>query len=201
MKPDGFLSGHRRRLARRAPDHQPRLERLVPSFPTPDVHLQGPDFDAILQRFQSLDFSSIAQALQLIINFVKELAHPTTPNAISDVLNTKLPLINKSLSQLLDIASDITDKIQAAITSPSDAIQQLNNILANAFGMPTPSVAVTENQHGTGGTPEKILIVVDAINGSFRLTFPPNRGPPVTTDSISYNPATPRPTRRRSRPH
>ena len=107
------------------------------------------------------------------------------------MLNTNLPLINKSLSQLLDIASDVADKIQAAITSPSDAIQELNNILANAFGMPTPSVAVTENQHGTGGTPEKILIVVDAINGSFRLTFPPNRGPPVTTDSISYNPATP----------
>ena len=43
----------------------------------------------------------------MIVNFVKELAHPTTPNAISDVLNTNLPLINKSLSQLLDIASDV----------------------------------------------------------------------------------------------
>ena len=160
------------------------------SFPTPDVHWTGPDFDSILQRFKNLDAASIAQALQLIVNFVKELAHPTTPNAISDVLNTNLPLINKSLSQLLDIASDVAAKIQAAITSPSDAIQELNNILANAFGMPTPSVAISENQHGTLGTPEKILVVVDALAGSFRLTFPPNRGPPVTTESISFDPAT-----------
>ena len=66
-------------------------------FPTPDIHFQGPDFDSILSRFQSLDLSSIAQALQLIVTFVKGLKQPGT--AIGDVLAAKLPLINQSLSR------------------------------------------------------------------------------------------------------
>ncbi len=138
MKPDGFLDGLGDLNAHLTISLQ--SSDWFTSFPTPDVHWTGPDFDSVLQRFKNLDAASIAQALQLIVNFVKELAHPTASNAISDVLNAQLPLINKSLSQLLDIASDIADQIHEAITNPSGAIQMLNNVLANAFGMPTPRI-------------------------------------------------------------
>ncbi|HET7129920.1 MAG TPA: hypothetical protein VFJ93_12675, partial [Gaiellaceae bacterium] len=190
MKPDGFLQG----LAGDTMDAHLHISMestdWFTSIPSPDIHWDGPDFDQVLQRFRNLDSASIAQALQLIVNFVRELAHPTEANPISNVLNAQLPLINKSLAQLLDIASDIADQIHEAITNPTGAIQMLNNVLANAFGKPTPSVAVSETQHGSPSLPEVVHVLVDAIGGTFRLTFPPNRGPPVTTDSIAFDAST-----------
>ena len=154
-------------------------------LPTPDVHFQGPDFQSILSKFQSLDFSSIAQALQLVINLVKGLEQPGT--AIGDVLDAKLPLINQSLSQIIDVVSSVTNKIQAAITSPASAIQQLNYILSNAFGLPTPSVSVQETTKGDGTHAEAESVDVTADNGTFTLTFLPNGGSPETTGPIAYN--------------
>ena len=155
------------------------------ALPTPDVHFQGPDFQGILARFQSLDLSSIAQGLQLIINFVKGLEAPGT--AIGDVLNAKLPLINQSLSQIIDVASSITDKIQAAITNPAGAIQQLNYILSNAFGLPVPAVTVTETQKGSATLPEHETVKVTADHGTFTLTFVDSSGHPQTTSPLDYN--------------
>ena len=114
--------------------------------PDADIQFHGPDFNAILAKFQTLSLSSIAQALQLIIQFVQGLAQPGT--TIGDLMSEKLPLINTSLSQILNVASDITSKIQAAIQSPASAIQQLNNVLAAAFGLPTPSANVTVTTPG-----------------------------------------------------
>ena len=155
------------------------------SLPTPSIQFQGPDFDAILAKFQSLDFSSIAQALQLILNFVKGLNQPGT--AIGDVMSAKLPLINQSLGQILNVASSIADKIQAAITSPAGAIQQLNFVLANAFGLPVPSAVVTETHKGDGGSAEAETVVITADGGTFTLTFRPTGGASETTTPLHFD--------------
>ena len=154
-------------------------------FPTPDVHFAGPDFQSILSKFENLDFDSITQALLLIVNFVKGLNQPGT--AIGDVLSAKLPLINQSLGDLLDIASQIATKIQSVLQNPAGAIQQLNNILQNAVGLPTPSAVVTETQAGGGSTHETQNVVVTADNGTWTLTFTPSGGAPETTSPLAWN--------------
>ena len=142
-------------------------------IPTPDIHFAGPDFQSILSRFQSLDYGSITQALLLIVNFVKGLNQPGTP--IGDVLSAPLPLINQSLGDLLNIASDIATKIQAIVTNPAGAIQQLNNILANALGLPTPSVAVQDlGLNGSSQDQQKVTLNADA--GTFTFSFTPGGG-------------------------
>ena len=117
-------------------------------MPTPTINFQGPDLDAILAKFQTLSLSSIAQALQLIIQFVQGLSKPGT--TIGDLMGEKLPLINQSLGDIINVASSITNEIQAAITSPASAVQQLNNVLEAAFGLPTPSATVSEAHAGLG---------------------------------------------------
>jgi hypothetical protein len=93
-----------------------------PTFnvPTPTVNFKGPDFSAILAKFQTLSLSSIAQALQLIIQFVQGLNQPGT--AIGNLMSEKLPLINQSLGDILNVANQITSEIQTAITSPASAV-------------------------------------------------------------------------------
>ena len=156
-------------------------------FPTPDVHFAGPDFQSIISKFQSLDFGSITQALLLIVNFVKGLNQPGT--AIGDVMSAKLPLINQSLGDLLNIASDIATKIQAIVTNPAGAIQQLNNILANALGLPTPSATVTDN--GLNGSSQDVqTLSLNADAGTFAISFTPSGGgAPQTTLPIKLGAA------------
>ena len=107
--------------------------------------------------------------------------------AIGDVLSAKLPLINQSLSQILNVASSVASKIQTAITSPAGAIQQLNNVLANAFGLPTPSAVDAETQQGTASLPEVQTVHITADDGTFTLTFTPSGGSPETTTPLAYN--------------
>ena len=152
-------------------------------FPTPDVHFTGPDLSSVFSKFQNLDFGSITQALLLIVNFVKGLNQPNTP--IGNVLSAQLPLINQSLGDLLNIASDIATKIQAIVQNPAGAIQQLNLILANAIGDSSiiPTVAV-ENHLVSGHEEQKVTFTADA--GTFTISFTPDGGSAETTTPIQY---------------
>ena len=103
------------------------------------------------------------------------------------MLSAPLPLINQSLGDLLNIASDIATKIQAIVQSPAGAIQQLNNILMNALGLPTPSVAVA-NTVVSGHAQETITFTADA--GTFTISFTPSSGSPQTTTPIQFSATT-----------
>ena len=159
----------------------------TPSFniPTPTINFQGPDLNAILAKFQNLSLSSIAQALQLLIQFVQGLSKPGT--AIGDLMSEKLPLINQSLSDIINVASSITNEIQTAITSPASAVQQLNNVLQAAFGLPTPSATVAEQHKGSATDAEVETLVLTADGGTFTISFTANDGSTETTSPIQYS--------------
>src|SRR5581483_7933688 len=104
---------------------------------------------------------------------------------VADVLNAQLPLINQSLAQLLDIASQIATKIQGIVQNPAGAIQQLNNILANAVGLPVPTATVTDGGLVGGHQVETVNITAD--NGTFTISFTPTGSmSPQTTSPLSY---------------
>ncbi len=159
----------------------------TPSFtiPSPTIAFHGPDLNAILAKFQNLSLSSIAQALQLLIQFVQSLTKPGT--TIGDLMSQKLPLINQSLSDIINVASSITNEIQAAITSPASAVQQLNNVLAAAFGLPTPSAAVAVQHNGSATDAEVETLVINADGGSFTISFTTTSGTTETTSPIPYS--------------
>ena len=98
------------------------------------------------------------------MGFLQSLS--TSSGAVSTVLNTKLPLVDKSINDLLSAAQDIANKVNAIIANPAGAIQQLNNIIANALGFTVPSIVVSP----PSGSVENVEID-NALNGSFTLTY------------------------------
>ncbi|TMC55458.1 MAG: hypothetical protein E6J20_00545, partial [Chloroflexi bacterium] len=85
------------------------------------VKWQGPDFDAIISRFKNLDFAGFIKALRAIIEFIKTIDGPEG-NGIAKVLDTKLPLVDRSISEILDIASKFADRIDQIASDPSASI-------------------------------------------------------------------------------
>ncbi len=147
------------------------------SLPTPQFQFQGPDFNAILDRFKHLDFATIVQALQMIVGLVRSLDGSGGSPAIASFLAKPLPLVNRSIAQLLDVASDVANKINAVLQNPAGAIQRLNNILANALGMTVPGIAVSDSvsDGGTPGTATQNEVQHLAVNhvtgGTYTLNY------------------------------
>src|SRR3989441_3589706 len=144
------------------------------------IDFTGPDFQRIIDRFQNLDLSSIIQALRAIINFLRTIDGPSD-NGIAKVLDTKLPLVDRSISDILDIAQKFADKVEEIANDPAGSVQELNNILAAALGEQMASVSITP-----GGVHHKIqdIAISDAIAGKFKLTFKN-----ATTRSIAFDAA------------
>ncbi len=123
------------------------------------VEFDGPNFDDLINRFKNLDFASIIHTLRLVVDFVRSLNEPGT--ATGEVLGTKLPLINRSLGQLLDVASSISATFDEIASNPAGAIQKLNTLLANALNR-LPAVQFT----GVAGN----QVVTLANVGTFALS-------------------------------
>ncbi|MBW3592052.1 MAG: hypothetical protein KY393_09465, partial [Actinobacteria bacterium] len=64
----------------------------------------GTDFGAILARFQNLSFEDILAGLRVLIDYLRSLNGSDGGSALAGVLNTKIPLIDRSLSEMLDVA-------------------------------------------------------------------------------------------------
>src|ERR1051325_10333004 len=142
------------------------------------IDFTGPDFQRIIDRFSNLDLGSIIQALRAIVNFLRTIDGPEG-NGIAKVLDTKLPLVDRSISEILDIAQKFADKIEEIANDPAGSVQELNNIIAAALGEPMASLTITPS--GLHNLTQAIAIV-GAVAGKFKLTFKN-----ATTRSIAYN--------------
>src|SRR5262249_48789395 len=66
----------------------------------------------------------------------------------------------------------IADKINKILQNPAGAIQQLNNVLANALGLDVPSIVVTTQTPGSSSADEQQIVTVkDALAGTYTLTY------------------------------
>src|SRR5207247_4505646 len=142
------------------------------SLPSPTFQFQGPDFNAVLDRFKGLDLQTIIAALQLIVGLVRSLDGSSGGSALAGILTKPLPLVNKSVAELLDVASDFANKVNEVLQNPAGAIQQLNNIIAGALGRTVPSIAVTTTTQGSPVANEvEQIAITNALAGTFTLTF------------------------------
>ncbi len=131
---------------------------------------QGPDFDSLLQRFQNLDFAQILQAIRFVLDYIRSIDAPG--EGLAQVLDAKLPLIDRSISDLVDLVGELADKIDQIAQNPAGAIQQLSNVLAAALGKTVPTTAASTFQNGSGAQHEKQdILISNAVAGTYRLTF------------------------------
>ena len=96
----------------------------------------GPNVDDILNRFDELSFEDIIGALQLAVDFLRGLDGSDGGGAVATVLDTKLPLVDRSVSDLIDLASEWADVIDEIAADPVGSIQKLGDVLSDRFGLP-----------------------------------------------------------------
>src|SRR5581483_7576969 len=101
------------------------------------IAFSGPDLQSVLDKFRDLSFDDIIGGLKFIINFLQSLQGTGgAGDAVAGALAFKIPLIDKSVSDLVDMAGDFTDKLNAIINNPSGSIQELNKFIDGQLGLP-----------------------------------------------------------------
>ncbi len=100
-----------------------------------EFNFAGPDWDEIFSRFQEFSFDDIIGALQQLLQMLRSL-EGSGGGAIANVLNYKWPLVDRSLSEIVDFAADWADRIEALISDPSGSLQELAVALADIFDIP-----------------------------------------------------------------
>src|SRR5205807_8145241 len=94
-----------------------------------------------LLAFKDLSFSQIVAAFGQVVNYLTKLEQ-------FSLLNDKLPLLNKSVSDLLDYANKFAAQLQAFESNPTDSVQDINLALKSALGLPPNSPLVNLSLDG-----------------------------------------------------
>ena len=92
---------------------------------------QAPDIEALLNRFRDLSLSDIIAGLRIVVDFLDDLP------GVSDALSFKIPVINLSARDLLDVAGDFADTLDRIEADPAGSLQLLETVLRDQFNIPT----------------------------------------------------------------
>jgi hypothetical protein len=133
---------------------------------TIQVEFTGPDFDRLLSRFQNLGFRDIIAGLEQAVAFLQTLDGSDGSDPTIPALTIELPLIERSISDLLDPAADFLDFVDEIAADPAGSVQQLNVVLADLLGVAVPTIAVDASD-----TRVQELQLNSVSDGSFTLTL------------------------------
>ncbi|MDH4156934.1 MAG: hypothetical protein OEW00_06620, partial [candidate division Zixibacteria bacterium] len=146
MTPSGALSGVAGASASATVDFH--VPDWFTNLPTPGdliVNFTGPDMDAVFNNFTDLSFDSIMQGLQIVIQFLRSLDGSGPAGAIIGALDFDLPLVNMSIADIIDIAGEYSDRINALFANPAGSLQELQDALLSRLGLP-PSLGLSFDQ-------------------------------------------------------
>lgn len=87
-----------------------------------------PDLSDIA-NFKDMSFENLVAMLQKLVDYLKNLQS-------FSFLNTKLPLIDKSVADLVDFADSLATKIGQFQSNPQQTIQDAQTFLSNTLGVP-----------------------------------------------------------------
>src|SRR5207244_10733805 len=95
--------------------------------------LTGPNLDFFDQFKNGFTFDNVLKALQFVINLLNSLTADSGSGGVGgvvhDVLNDKLPLINKSVTDLVNMATTFTNLLNQLTANPASSIQTLESLL------------------------------------------------------------------------
>src|SRR5439155_10717885 len=92
------------------------------------VSLSLPD---LFDEFKQIDFSLIIKGLQFVVNF-----HDGIPAAAA-VLDANIPLINKSINDIVSIVGKVSDLLDELNSNPAASVQKLETLLEGKLGAPS----------------------------------------------------------------
>lgn len=125
------------------------------------LNLNFNDSQPIL-NFQNVNASTIINALISLGGYLASL------QTSSSLLDKEIPLLNKSISEVISFAEDFAAKAQAYQANPAQALQDLEAFLEDAFNLTDPQLELTLEESNT-------VVRVDLDLGrEFNTTLPMN---------------------------
>lgn len=118
--------------------------------PTLNVTVDGPDFASVFSKFDDLSFDDILAGLRLVVDFLRDLDGSKDGSAIAGALDFKLPLIDRSVADLIDLAGEFSDRLDAAEEAGASSIQALEQVIRNQFGIPSSVPNILSFDSATG---------------------------------------------------
>ncbi len=104
------------------------------------VNISGLDLN-IYDALSNLSFSDVVDALQQIVDFLREL-QGNGQGGLASILDQPLPLLNQSPSDLLRVADHFAELVDEVVANPAESINQLENLLEDLLGLPEELVTL-----------------------------------------------------------
>jgi hypothetical protein len=131
------------------------------------IAFSGPDVQSLLDKFRNLSFDDIIAGLKFVVNYLRSLdGSGGAGSAVAGALNFKIPLIDKSVADLVDMASAFADRLSAITNNPSSAVQDLNKFIDGLFGLPLTTNVLSYNAD------DQVLGIEFDLNKSIALSRP-----------------------------
>jgi Ca2+-binding RTX toxin-like protein len=122
------------------------------------LDLQFANFDP-LNSFRDLDFSDIVSYFRSTVNFLQELSSDSTSGPLV-LLNEELPLIDRSVNDLLNYADQFAAFVQELESDPAQSVQAVEVLLEEALGLTPDSPLVDLSIDG-----DALRIDLDFVSG------------------------------------
>ncbi len=106
------------------------------------VNITGLDLN-IYDALSNLTFSDVVDALQQIVEFLRELqGDGDGEGGLATILDQPLPLLNQSPSELLLVADQFAALVDEVIANPAGSLGQLESMLEDLLGVPDELVTL-----------------------------------------------------------
>ena len=93
----------------------------------------------IFARLKNLSWGDIVAALRKVVAYLRSMRETGDPNsALRKALDYRIPLVNRSVNDLLDITDKVAGTIEDIANGPATSLQKLNDMLKNALGIRGP---------------------------------------------------------------
>ncbi|HSB85601.1 MAG TPA: hypothetical protein VLD86_04800, partial [Ilumatobacteraceae bacterium] len=136
-----------------------------------DLDFQPPSgFEDLLNSLKNLSFDDILAVLRLIIQMLQTLDGSSSGTPLASVFGFKIPVIDRSVSDLVHLSGDFIDFVDDLAANPAGSLQTLETKLRSLLGL--PPIDVSHPAILSLDTTEKILFFDLDFASSTQTTRP-----------------------------
>jgi hypothetical protein len=115
------------------------------SLPTPQIELDAGGLQELLESLKNLSFDDILAVLRMVVDMLRSLDGKDDGSPLAEVLGFKLPVIERSVSDLVNLSGEFLAFVDSLAANPGGSLQALETRLRTLLGLPElPSIEFPE---------------------------------------------------------
>src|SRR5262249_19927230 len=93
-------------------------------------------FDELLNSLKNLSFDDIVAVLRIVVGMLQQLDGTSSGTPLADVFNFKLPVIDRSVGDLVNLSGDFLNFVDDLASNPAGSLQKVEAKLRDLLGLP-----------------------------------------------------------------